>query len=110
MQANTELLDREDSHGKYRRGRVLRQMGPNSRREDRPAMYYPIAGPNGEQIFPMRNDGTEGCWRWSQTNMLDAIERGDVEYVARENGTYILYEKIRDVADAQSLISRCLIM
>ena len=90
-----EQLDREDEKGKYRRGRELNKWGANSRREDRPTMFFPIPGPNGVDVYPIRNDGSEGCWRWGKTNMLSAVENGDVEYVSREDGTYIVYEKIR---------------
>ena len=90
-----EPLDCEDEYGKYRRGRELNKWGANSRRVDRPTMFFPIPGPNGESVYPIRNDGTEGCWRWGKNNMLSAVERGDVEFVPRGNGTYIVYEKIR---------------
>lgn len=58
-------------------------------------MYFPVPGPNGEQVFPIRNDGTEGCWRWGKKKMHDIVERGDVEYTRRPDGSYVVYEKIR---------------
>ena len=91
----SEELDKEDEFGKYRLGRELNKWGANSRREDRPTMYFPILGPNGEDVFPIRNDGTEGCWRWGKRAMLSAVEKHNVEFVRRKNGTYIVYEKIR---------------
>ena len=90
-----EELDKEDDKGKYRRGRELNKWGANSRREDRPTMFFPIQGPNGEDVYPIRNDGDEGCWRWGRPKMLKAVENGDVEFVPRGDGTYIVYEKIR---------------
>lgn len=90
-----EELDREDKKGKYRRGRELNKWGANSRREDRPTMWFPVSGPNGEEVYPIRNDGAEGCWRWGKKKMLDIVQRGDVEFEKRDNGTYIVYEKIR---------------
>lgn len=90
-----EPLDREDEQGKYRRGRELNKWGSNSRREDRPTMFFPIPGPNGEDVYPIRNDGIEGCWRWGKENMLAAVKNGDVEFSPRNDGTYIVYEKIR---------------
>lgn len=92
-----EPLDMEDSIGSYRRGRELNKWGSNSRREDRPTMYFPIPGPNGEDVYPIRNDGTEGCWRWGKPAMLDAAARGNIEFVKREDGSFIAYEKIRDI-------------
>ncbi len=90
-----EPLDREDEQGKYRRGRELNKWGSNSRREDRPTMFFPIPGPNGEDVYPIRNDGIEGRWRWGKENMLAAVKNGDVEFSPRNDGTYIVYEKIR---------------
>jgi adenine-specific DNA-methyltransferase len=91
----SEELDRVDDKGPYRRGRELNKWGSNSRREDRPTMYFAIPGPDGEEVFPIRNDGTEGRWRWGRKKMLDIVERSDVDFVQRPDGTYIVYEKIR---------------
>ena len=89
-------LDQVDEEGRaYRRGRELNKWGAGSRREDRPSMWYPIPGPNGVNVYPIRNDGQEGRWRWKKEKLLSAVEKGDVEFVQRENGTYIAYEKIR---------------
>lgn len=98
---NRILLEAEplvqcDQKGPYRRGRELNKWGANSRREDRPTMFFPIPGPNGEDVYPIRNDGSEGCWRWGKENMLQAAMAGDVEFVPRGDGTYIVYEKVRD--------------
>ena len=90
-----EELDREDGKGLYRRGRELNKWGAGSRREDRPTMYFPISGPGGEEVFPIRNDGTEGRWRWGKERMLEIVDRGDVEFERRVDGTYVVYEKIR---------------
>jgi len=92
---DAEPLDKEDGHGKYRVGRELNKWGSNSRREDRPTMFFPIPGPNGEEVYPIRNDGSEGCWRWGKENMLEAVRQGNVEYAKRDDGTFIVYEKIR---------------
>ncbi len=57
--------------------RDLRKRGGPDRREDRPKMFFPIYWNEGTgkvslertsatdcEIFPMRGDGAEGCWRW----------------------------------------------
>lgn len=90
-----EELDRTDKKGSYRRGRELNKWGANSRREDRPTMWFSIPGPNGVAVFPIRNDGEEGCWRWGKKEMMAISQSEDVEFVKRDNGTYIVYEKIR---------------
>lgn len=95
IEIEAEPLDCEDEQGKYRRGRELNKWGANSRREDRPTMFFPVQGPNGEAVYPIRNDGAEGCWRWGKKNMYDIVAKGNVEFVKRENGTFIVYEKVR---------------
>lgn len=59
-------------------------------------MFFPISGPNGVDVYPIRNDGKEGCWRWGKPKMEAAVAAGDVEFVARDDGTFIAYQKIRD--------------
>lgn len=93
---DSEPLDKEDEYGPYRRGRELNKWGANSRREDRPTMFFPIPGPNGEDVYPIRNDSSEGCWRWGKTAMMRAVKEHNIDFVKRENGTYIAYEKIRN--------------
>ena len=90
-----EKLDKKDEYGSYRIGRELNKWGANSRREDRPTMFFAIPGPNGEEVYPIRNDNTEGCWRWGKKAMFEAVNKHNVEFARRENGTYIVYEKIR---------------
>ena len=92
---DAEPLDQTDANGPYRRGRELNKWGANSLRKDRPTMFFPIPGLNGVDVFPIRNDGKEGCWRWGKKKILQAVADGNVEFVARENETYIAYEKIR---------------
>ena len=95
MLIEAEALDKEDKVGPYRRGRELNKWGANSLRKDRPTMYFPIPGPGGVDVFPIRNDGKEGCWRWGKIKLLEASKRGNLEFEPRKDGTYIVYEKNR---------------
>ena len=99
ISVKAEPLDRKDEHGPYRIGRELNKWGANSRREDRPTMYFPIKGPKGEDVYPIRNDGTEGCWRWGKAAMLKAVSDGNCYFQPRKDGTYVVYEKIRSTDD-----------
>lgn len=96
LDVTPEALDRTDAQGPYRRGRELNKWGANSLRTDRPTMYFPIPGPNGEDVFPIRNDGKEGCWRRGHKQMMAAVNRGDIDFVARGEGRFTAYEKIRN--------------
>lgn len=88
-------LDLEDKKGKYRKGRELNKWGAGSRREDAQKMWFPIPGPNGEEVYPIRNDGSDGRWRWGKKKLLDAVKNNNVIFEKRKNGTYIVYEKVR---------------
>lgn len=91
-----EALDKKDDKGLYRLGRELNKWGSNSRRVDRPTMWFPVTGPAGEEIYPIRNDGSEGRWRLGKNKLLEIIKQGNAEFVKREDGTFTVYEKIRD--------------
>lgn len=94
--AKEELeLDLVDEKGPYTKGRELNKWGAGSRREDSPSMWFPIEGPNGVEVYPIRNDGSEGRWRWGKKKLLQAVKDGDVIFEMRDNGTYIAYEKVR---------------
>lgn len=80
-----------DSDGRKYREIDLRKTGDNDRRADRPNLFYyflynertkkfyPTRDekiPNGFiQIKPIREDGTEGNWRWELTTGQERIER-----------------------------------
>ncbi len=89
-------FDLEDEKGKYAKGRELNKWGAGSRREDAPGMWFPIEGPNGEDVYPIRNDGTDGRWRLGKKKMRKKVADGDVIFEPRGDGTYIVYEKIRE--------------
>jgi adenine-specific DNA-methyltransferase len=84
----------EDENGRYRREQ-LRQWGQGDKREDRPTMYYPINGPNGSIIYPVKEDGAEGRWRVSKKTMEKLISSGDVDFVF-DGKRYQVYRKIRE--------------
>ena len=88
-------LPLQDEKGMYAKGRELNKWGAGSRREDSPTMYFPIKGPNGEDVYPIRNDGSDGRWRWGKKKLLEAVANNDVIFEKRDNGTYIVYEKVR---------------
>lgn len=88
-------LNLVDDKGPYRKGRELNKWGAGSARSDRPTMYFPIPGPNGEDVYPIRNDGSDGRWRLGKAAMLKIVAEGNALFEKREDSTYIVYEKIR---------------
>ncbi len=84
-----------DDKGPYRKGRELNKWGAGSARADRPTMFFPIPGPKGVDVYPIRNDGSEGRWRLGKPAMLKIVADGNALFEARPDGTHIVYEKIR---------------
>ena len=92
----------DETKKRYYKTQLLRKWGSNSRREDRPNLYYPITAPNGDKVFPFYEieqqpsvyQKIDGCWRWGANTMQQAIKDNRVEFIQRDDGTWIPYEKI----------------
>ena len=89
----------------------LQKTGKNSRRIDRPNMYYEIfynpdtlsfslekeSGALG--IYPTPINGVDGRWRWGKDTFL---KKKDTEITARKVGeNWRIYVKMRDVVDGE---------
>lgn len=103
-----EDIKRGDSYPKFdaERGRhyktqLLRKWGANSRRVDRPNLFYPITAPDGSELYPMLSATEDGCWRWGQNKMREALADGLIEFVRNGDG-WIAYEKIFQPADGEA--------
>lgn len=85
---------------------LLRKWGDNSRRENRPNLYYPIfynektgklsveqSTNEDTPIYPMLDAKSEGCWRWGKGTMEKAFQEGLVE-VRKNNNEYVPYERL----------------
>lgn len=96
---STGKLDKKDSLGIYRKGRELRKWGGISLRKDRPKQWYPLTTPTGEVVYPYRNDGKEGHWRWGKEQKMKEIignpELAHWELCSYDNGIVVNGEKER---------------
>ena len=94
----------KDERGLYRI-QGIRKRGSNSRREDRPNLFYPIYY-NEEtkelsltqvdgwiEILPRLSDGADGCWRWGKSTFYEKIEYVETRLVAGRN-EYDVFEKV----------------
>ncbi len=130
--------------GRNYKTQLLRKWGSNSRRSDRPNLFYRLNynTRNGKisllpratdlvsrgiddfrpfnatkavlrgikdfavddveniEIFPRLPDGTDGCWRWGEKKMQQAIDDDLIEVVYKD-GEYIAYEKIFEPAEGE---------
>lgn len=73
---------------------LLRKWGDNSKREDRPNLFYPIKDNEGNDFYPTLPDGSDGCWRWEKIGMSKAIKEGIIEFGINKKGKLEAYEKI----------------
>ena len=88
----------DDIKKKNYKTQLLRKWGENSKRSDRPNLFYPIIDPDGNQFYPMLSQNEEGCWRWGKEKMKKEIEDGSVEFKKRNND-WVAYEKIFEPED-----------
>lgn len=77
---------RNESEG---RKESLRQWGVADRREDRPSMYYPITI-DGIEVYPIKEDGTDGRWRVGEQMAKQLLADGFLE-LGEKNGHYNIY-------------------
>ncbi len=75
---------------KYYRRRSLRKEGSESRRQDRPSMWYAIKVPDGTDVWPIKPSGTEGRWRWKPENV--ERQKEELEFV-KKDGKWEIYVK-----------------
>lgn len=73
---------------------LARKWGSNSRRVDRPNLFYSVLSPDGQEINPILPNGEDGCWRWSKVKMQQEIQLGNVEFIKTSENNWIVYEKI----------------
>ena len=83
-----------DEDGRYYYLKPLRSMGQNDAQEDRPSLYYGITAPNGDLVFPVRADGSNGRWRWSKNKVAEENKR--IEWVKAKSGWSVYYKVYAD--------------
>lgn len=94
-----------DEYGKYKL-RGFRRSGSNSRRIDRPKLFYPIyynpktellslfKDKNSIELLPIDAKNEERCWRWGQETFLEKLEKY-IE-VKKTNNGFEIYTKERE--------------
>lgn len=71
--------DKTDDDGNLYYLKPLRAMGgQGDSREARPNLYYALHAPDGTDVFPKRQDGSDGAWRWSREKV--AAEASRIEW------------------------------
>ena len=95
IEPDLDQFPHTDEDGRKYRSDPLRKWGKNSRREDRPNLWYPIKTPDGKkQVWPIKPDGTEGCWRWQKSTVAERFS--ELDWLDKGNG---LQPYLRQYAD-----------
>ena len=74
-----------DAAGRTYYLKPLRAMGGQGEtREARPNLYFAMTAPDGAEVFPKRQDGSDGAWRWSKEKV--EVETDRIEWREGKNG------------------------
>jgi len=80
-----EHYDRVDGEGRRYYLKPLRAMGgQGDSRIARPTLYYSLMAPDESEVFPKRQDGTDGAWRWSREKVAE--ENARIDWINGRNG------------------------
>jgi adenine-specific DNA-methyltransferase len=81
----TKHYNKVDENGRRYYLKPLRAMGgQGDSREARPSLYYPLIAPDGTEVYPIRQDGTDGAWRWNKEKVRAEGDR--IEWIKTKNG------------------------
>lgn len=71
-----EHYDKIDDQGRRFYLKPLRAMGgEGDSREARPTLHYALTAPDGTLVYPKKQDGTDGAWRWNQDKCVKDADR-----------------------------------
>ncbi|MDR1850485.1 MAG: site-specific DNA-methyltransferase [Zoogloeaceae bacterium] len=77
--------DKKDTLGRRYYLKPLRAMGgQGDSRIARPTLYFPLIAPDESEVFPVRQDGTDGAWRWNKDKVEQEIDR--IDWIQGRNG------------------------
>lgn len=83
---DTSLLDaygNVDPTGRRYRDRLLKKNGKNSLRSDRPTMWFPILDPDGNEVYPIHDDGREARWSLGKEAVDELVASGQLIWKRR---------------------------
>jgi site-specific DNA-methyltransferase (adenine-specific)/adenine-specific DNA-methyltransferase len=84
--------DKADENGRQYYLKPLRAMGgQGDSRLTRPTLFYPLIAPDGSKVYPKKQDGVDGAWRWRKEKVDEEISR--IEWIKGRKG-YAPYFRI----------------
>lgn len=74
-----------DENGRRYYLKPLRAMGgQGDSREARPSLYYPLTAPDGTEVYPKKQDGSDGAWRWNKIKV--EADKHKIEWIKTKGG------------------------
>ena len=90
-----EHYNKVDGNGRKYYLKPLRAMGgQGDSRTARPTLYFAMIAPDGSEVFPKRQDGTDGAWRWNATKAEKEKDR--IDWIEGRNGWTPYYRLYAD--------------
>jgi adenine-specific DNA-methyltransferase len=74
----------EAPDGQRYRDRLLKKNGRNSLRRDRPTMWFEVTDPDGNDVFPIHENGEEACWAMGRAGVERHKAAGTLIWKKRE--------------------------
>jgi adenine-specific DNA-methyltransferase len=94
--------DKTDASGRQYYLKPLRAMGgQGDSRAARPTLYFVMTAPDGTKIYPKRQDGTDGAWRWNPKRV--EAERERIEWVHGRNSWTPYYRIYADTSKGRPI-------
>lgn len=88
--------DKVDASGRRYYLKPLRAMGgQGDSRAARPTLYFGLTAPDGTTVYPVRQDGSDGAWRWNASKMKAEADR--IDWVKGRAGWVPYYRVIADL-------------
>lgn len=87
-----EAYGSTDEQGRRCRDRLLKKNGKNSLRKDRPTMFFPLTNPDGDDVFPIHDNGEEACWAMGRTGIAKHQAAGSLIWKRRVKGGKEMWE------------------
>lgn len=97
-----EHYDKTDADGRQYYLKPLRAMGgQGDSRATRPTLYFALIAPDGTKVFPKRQDGTDGAWRWNPKRI--EVESSRIDWVQGRNGWTPYYRIYADTSKGRPI-------
>lgn len=81
-----------DDKGRLYRDRLLKKNGKNSLRRDRESMYFGITDPDGQEVFPLHDNGEDARWAAGKNKVDQHIRAGTLIWKKKEVNGKVRWE------------------